>query len=60
MAHGAPTLGSPGEFNWLGRAATGFFVSPADDLVGLLLIQQFGRPRYYQPLFRNLVYQARH
>lgn len=51
-------LGSAGDFWWLGRGSTSFFVDPAEDMIGLLMTQRYWRARHYQRLFKNLVYQA--
>ncbi|HUO38571.1 MAG TPA: serine hydrolase domain-containing protein [Mycobacterium sp.] len=56
---GGPSLRrSAGEFWWLGRASTCFFVDPAEELVGLLMLQSYNTARFYQDLFKTLVYQA--
>jgi CubicO group peptidase (beta-lactamase class C family) len=57
--HGGATYpGSPGDFWWLGRAGTSFFVDPRERLVGVLMTQRYWRAVHYQRLFRTLVYQA--
>jgi CubicO group peptidase (beta-lactamase class C family) len=54
----SPFPGSPGDYWWLGRAGTSFFVDPAEDLIGILMVQKYWRAFHYQRLFRSLVYQA--
>ncbi|CAJ64993.1 MULTISPECIES: serine hydrolase domain-containing protein [Frankia] len=51
-------LGSAGDYWWLGRGSTSFFVDPAEDLIGLFMTQKYWRARHYQRVFKNLVYQA--
>ncbi len=51
-------LGSAGDFWWLGRGSTSFFVDPAEDMIGLFMTQRYWRARHYQRVFKNLVYQA--
>ena len=51
-------MGSVGEYQWGGAAGTFFFISPKDDLIGLLLVQ---RPPYVPGpgrAFKNLIYAA--
>jgi CubicO group peptidase (beta-lactamase class C family) len=50
--------GSLGDYWWLGRASTSFFVDPAEELIGVLMLQRYDRAVHYQRLFRALVYQA--
>lgn len=55
--------GSPGDYWWLGRGSTIFFVDPAEELVAILLMQSSWQTRWWQArryheLFRNLVYQS--
>jgi CubicO group peptidase (beta-lactamase class C family) len=50
--------GSRGDYWWLGRAGTSFFVDPAEELIGVLMLQKYERAVQYQQLFRALVYQA--
>jgi len=55
----AHTFGQRGDVFWIGRATTTFFVSPAEEIVAVLLAQAYGPPsRYYPAIFRNLVLQA--
>ncbi|MCK9896082.1 serine hydrolase domain-containing protein [Frankia sp. AgB32] len=51
-------LGSAGDYWWLGRGSTSFFVDPAEDMIGLFMTQKYWRARVYQRTFKNLVYQA--
>jgi CubicO group peptidase (beta-lactamase class C family) len=55
---GSPLPGSTGDYWWIGRAGTSFFVDPAEDLIGILMLQRYWRALHYQRLFRNLAYQA--
>jgi len=50
--------GSQRDYWWLGRAGTSFFIDPAEDLIGILMVQKYWRAVHYQRLFRSLVYQA--
>ncbi|KJK51608.1 hypothetical protein UK23_06315 [Lentzea aerocolonigenes] len=55
--------GTPGDYWWLGRGSTVFFVDPAEDLIAVLLMQsswqvRWWQARRYHELFRDLVYQA--
>lgn len=55
--------GSSGDYWWLGRGSTLFFVDPVEDLVAVLLMQcswqtRWWQARRYHELFRNLVYQS--
>ena len=51
--------GSAGEFNWGGLAGTVFWIDPAEDMIGLYMIQmlppRFGDSRNQ---FKRLVYQS--
>ena len=51
--------GSPGEYNWGGLAGTVFWIDPAEEMIGLYMIQmlppRFGNSR---DLFKRLAYQA--
>jgi len=52
-------LGSVGKFGWSGAATTHFWVDPAEELIGIVLVQLM--PFDAVPLrmdFQNLVYQA--
>ncbi len=55
---GAPVPGSPGTYFWGGLAGTTFFVDPALDLFGILMLQAPNQREYYRMLFRGLVYAA--
>ncbi|MDD2810410.1 serine hydrolase, partial [Rhodoferax sp.] len=55
---GAPVPGSPGTYFWGGLAGTTFFVDPALDLFGILMLQAPNQREYYRMLFRSLVYAA--
>lgn len=62
-ARGTTFPGSRGECWWMGRAGTSFFVDPLEGLVGVLMLQRYAQPeerqaRFYQRLFKTLVYQA--
>jgi CubicO group peptidase (beta-lactamase class C family) len=55
----ARSLGSVGKFGWSGAATTHFWVDPAEDLLGIVLVQLF--PFDAAPVridFQNMVYQA--
>ncbi|WP_185995755.1 serine hydrolase domain-containing protein [Nocardioides campestrisoli] len=57
------TPGSPGDYWWLGRGSTLFFVDPAEELDAVLMMQSSWQARWWQgrryhELFRDLVYQA--
>ncbi|MEU5691993.1 serine hydrolase domain-containing protein [Actinosynnema sp. NPDC020468] len=54
----AAVLGTVGDYWWFGRGSTSFVVDPAEDLVALLMTQKYWRARYYQRVFKNLVYQS--
>ena len=50
--------GSVGSYNWEGAASTAFWVDPAEDLLGVLMLQRM--PNYTRPseAFRALTYAA--
>jgi CubicO group peptidase (beta-lactamase class C family) len=51
--------GSAGDFNWVGYAATWFWVDPKEEIVAVFMIQEPGPlSLYHRSLFRQLVYQA--
>jgi CubicO group peptidase (beta-lactamase class C family) len=50
--------GSVGQYFWGGLAGTTFWVDPAEDLFGILLIQAPGQREYFRMLFRDMVYSA--
>jgi CubicO group peptidase (beta-lactamase class C family) len=54
----APTAGGVGEYNWGGIAGTAFFVSPADDLYAIMMVQAPEYREYLRLLFRTQVYAA--
>lgn len=54
----APVPGSIGTYFWGGLAGTTFFVDPALDLFGILMLQAPNQREYYRMLFRDLVYAA--
>lgn len=54
----APVPGSVGTYFWGGLAGTTFFVDPALDLFGILMLQAPNQREYYRMLFRDLVYAA--
>jgi len=55
---GAPVPGSVGTYFWGGLAGTTFFVDPALDLFGILMLQAPNQREYYRMLFRSMVYAA--
>ena len=50
--------GSVGLYYWGGLAGTTFFVDPAEDMFGILMIQAPNQREHYRHLFRNMVYAA--
>jgi CubicO group peptidase (beta-lactamase class C family) len=54
----APFPGSAGQYFWSGIGGTYFFIDPAEDLFGLLLLQAPNQRLYYRNLFRSLVHAA--
>ncbi len=54
----ADGLASEGTFYWSGAYNTYFFIDPAEDLIGILLLQFAPYTDYYNRQFRQLVYQA--
>ena len=50
--------GSVGEFGWAGAAKTYYWVDPAEELVGVLLMQYMTGVQAPDRTFRSLVYQA--
>lgn len=54
----APVPGSVGTYFWGGLAGTSFFVDPALDLFGILMLQAPNQREYYRMLFRDMVYAA--
>jgi len=51
-------LSSPGEYNWGGAAGTGFWVDPAEELIGVFMVQSIPHQTRLRYEFKNLVYQA--
>ena len=51
--------GSVGEYNWNGLAGTSFWIDPAEDLIGIYMVQMMP-PRYAdgRGQFKRLVYQS--
>jgi CubicO group peptidase (beta-lactamase class C family) len=54
----ATVPGSVGTYFWGGLAGTTFFVDPALNLFGILMLQAPNQREYYRMLFRDLVYAA--
>ena len=54
----APFPGSVGDAWWQGIGGTSFWIDPAAQLYGLLMIQAPGRRNHYRELMRHLVYGA--
>lgn len=53
------TPGSVGEYYWFGVAGTSFWVDPAEELIGVFMIQiNPSRDIAFRQQFKNLVYQA--
>ncbi|MEC9241364.1 MAG: hypothetical protein VYA48_01795, partial [Gemmatimonadota bacterium] len=53
------TPGSVGEYYWFGVAGTSFWVDPAEELIGVFMVQMRpSRDLAYRQQFKNLVYQA--
>ncbi len=50
--------GSVGLYYWGGLAGTTFFVDPAEDMFGILMIQAPNQREHYRHLFRTMVYAA--
>ncbi|MCY4188943.1 MAG: serine hydrolase, partial [Bryobacterales bacterium] len=51
--------GSVGEYNWNGLAGTSFWIDPAEELIGIYMVQMMP-PRYAdgRGQFKRLVYQS--
>ncbi len=49
---------SEGTYYWSGAASTFFFVDPREQMIGVLLTQVLNNPLDFDPLFRQMVYQA--
>jgi CubicO group peptidase (beta-lactamase class C family) len=54
----APTPGTIGEFYWGGLAGTAFWISPAEDLFTIFMMQGPGRREYFREKVRFLVHAA--
>jgi CubicO group peptidase (beta-lactamase class C family) len=54
----APFPGSAGQYFWSGIGGTYFFIDPAEDLFGLLLLQAPNQRIFYRNLFRAAAYAA--
>ena len=53
-----PVPGSIGEFYWSGVQGTYFWIDPAEQLIGILMLCAPELRRHYRALMRQLVYQA--
>ena len=53
-----PVTGSVGEFYWSGVFGTYFWIDPAEQLVGILMLCAPELRRHYRALIRGLTYQA--
>ena len=53
-----PTPGSVGDFYWSGVFGTYFWVDPAEELIGILMLCAPEVRRHYRALMRTLTYQA--
>jgi CubicO group peptidase (beta-lactamase class C family) len=51
-------LGSEGEYYWGGAAGTRFWIDPAEDLIGIFMIQILPHQTSLASQFRNFTYQA--
>ncbi|MYK27389.1 MAG: beta-lactamase family protein [Gammaproteobacteria bacterium] len=51
-------LGSVGEYSWGGAAGTSFWIDPAEELVGIFMVQVIPPPDRMSTLFQTLAYQA--
>lgn len=51
-------IGSAGEFNWAGAAGTIFWIDPAEQLVGVFMVQRFGDNFRIANQFKQMVYAA--
>jgi CubicO group peptidase (beta-lactamase class C family) len=54
----SPMLGTAGDYTWSGAAGTYFWVDPAEQLIGIMMIQAPSLRMYYRHLIRTLVLQA--
>lgn len=51
-------LGSEGEYNWGGAAGTRFWIDPAEELIGIFMVQSIPHRTRLGSEFKNLTYQA--
>ena len=51
-------IGSDGEYNWGGAAGTRFWIDPAENLVGLFMVQSIPHQTTLGADFHTLTYQA--
>ena len=51
-------ISSAGEYSWGGAAGTSFWVDPAENLVGLFLVQSLPHTTRLKDEFKRLTYQA--
>lgn len=51
-------LGSVGEYNWGGAAGTRFWIDPAEEMVGVFMVQVIPPPQRLGTEFKTLAYQA--
>ncbi len=53
-----PYAGSVGNYQWGGAAGTFFFNDPKENMIGMMLFQNFGLRMHYRRTVKNLIYQA--
>ena len=53
-----PVPGSPGDYYWSGVFGTYFWIDPAEELIGVLMLCAPELRRHYRALMRQLTYQA--
>ena len=51
-------LGSPGTYDWGGAAGTKFWIDPAENLIGVFMVQSMPHQTRMGEDFRQLTYQA--
>ena len=51
-------LGSAGEYSWGGAAGTSFWIDPAEEMVGIFMVQVIPPPDRLSALFQAMAYQA--
>ena len=51
-------MASEGSYFWGGAAGTVFWIDPAEELVGIAMMQLMGSPWDYQKRMMVLIYQA--